>query len=453
VESSSLHQFNKEKNLSNNATIYQHPAELLQNLIRFDTTNPPGNERACIEYIHGLLQGAGLESLLVARSAERPNLIARLKGDGSVPPLLLYGHVDVVTTEGQQWTYPPFEGRLVDGNVWGRGALDMKHGIAMYMAALLKAKIEGTRLPGDVIFAATVDEEAACEDGAKFLVEQHADLFKGVRYALSEFGGTSLSIGGKRFYPIQIAEKQACPARITFRGTGGHGAVPLRGGAMSKLATALTTLDRKHLPVHITPQTRLMFEGIAAGLGGVPGLVMRQILNPFFTDLFLKTIGSNGDTYASLLHNSVSPTIVKASERRNVIPSEVVLDLDGRILPGLTAADLEGELRALLGKDCEIETYLPYPGPTTTDIGLFGTLAGCLQELDPQGHPFHFVNYGATDARFFYKLGIQTFGFTPLQISEGLALTGTIHAANERVPVKALEFGVEAVFKAIQRFH
>ena len=436
-----------------NTLIYENPAELLQNLIRFDTTNPPGNERLCIEYINGLLKEAGLETTLIARNPERPNLITRLKGEGKAPPLLLYGHVDVVTTESQQWTHPPFEGRIVDGYIWGRGALDMKHGIAMYLAAILKAKAEGIHLPGDIVFAATVDEEATSEDGAKFLVEQHADLFKGIHYALSEFGGTSLTLSGKRFYPIQTSEKQACPVRITFRGTGGHGAVPLRGGAMAKLAAALTTLDRHNLPVRITPQNRLMIEDIAAGLSGVTGLVMHQLLNPLFTDTLLRVMGSSGETFSSLLHNSASPTMINASEKLNVIPSEVTLNLDGRILPGLTAADLEGELRTLLGNDCVIETFLPYSGPTSTDMGLFDTLAVTLRELDPQGSPFHFVNYGATDARFFYKLGIQTYGFTPLQFSEGFALTGTIHAADERVPVKALEFGMQAVYSAIQKFH
>jgi len=433
--------------------IHERPAELLQNLIRFDTTNPPGNERLCIEYINSLLKEAGLQTTLVARNPERPNLVARLKGEGQAPPLLLYGHVDVVTTQGQQWTHPPFEGRLVDGYIWGRGALDMKHGIAMYLAAILKAKAEGVSLPGDIIFAATVAEETTSEDGAKFLVEEHADLFKGIRYALSEFGGTSLPISGKTFYPIQVAEKQACPVRVTFRGTGGHGAVPLRGGAMSKLAAALTRLDRQPLPVRITPQNRLMIEDIAAGLSGVKGMVMRGLLNPLFTNRVLKVMGSSGEAFSALLHNSASPTMVKASEKFNVIPSEVTLNLDGRILPGLTAGDLEKELRPLLGDDCAIEVLVPYPGPTSSDMGLYEILAGTLQELDPQGTPFHFVSYGATDARFFYRLGIQTYGFTPLQFTEGFALTGTIHAADERVPVKALEFGVQAVFKAIQSFH
>jgi acetylornithine deacetylase/succinyl-diaminopimelate desuccinylase-like protein len=433
--------------------IHQHPGELLQDLIRFNTTNPPGNELACIEYINNLLKDAGISTTLVERVPGRPNLLARLHGEGNAQPLMLYGHVDVVTTEGQKWTYPPFEARIADGYIWGRGALDMKHGIAMYLATILKAKSEGIRLPGDLVFLATVDEESTCENGAKFLVEEHADLFDGIHYALSEFGGTSLPIGGKRFYPIQTSEKLVCPTRVTFHGSGGHGAVPIRGGAMVKLAAALTTLDRHNLPVHVTHQTRKMMETIATGLGGIQGLVIRQMLNPILTDTILGFLGKTGAIFSPLLHNSVSPTILHASTQRNVIPSEVILELDGRILPGFSGQNLEIELRTLLGNDCTIETYLPFPGLAEVDMGLYEILATTLRELDPEGIPFPFVNYAVTDARFFSKLGIQTYGFTPLKITEGFDLTNTIHGADERVPVDALEFGVEAVFKMVSRFH
>jgi acetylornithine deacetylase/succinyl-diaminopimelate desuccinylase-like protein len=434
-------------------TIHEHPAELLQNLIRFDTSNPPGNERPCIEYINGLLKDAGIQTSILERAPGRPNLFARLEGAGQAPPLMLYGHVDVVPTQNQNWSYPPFEARIVDGYIWGRGALDMKHGIAMYLAAILKAKAEGIRFPGDVIFLGCVDEESTSENGARFLVEQHAGLFAGVRYALSEFGGTSLPISGKRFYPIQTCEKQACLTRITFHGTGGHGAVPVRGGAMAKLAAALTMLDRRTLPVHVTPQVRQMFSTIASGLGGIPGLAIQQLLNPLMTNFLLRVLGSTGATFSPLLHNSVSPTIINASTERNVIPSEITLILDGRVLPGYGASDLVEDLRRLLGEDCGIDAILPFPGPATTNMGLYDTLAAALRDLDPGGNPFPFVNFAVTDARFFSQLGIQTYGFTPLLISEGLDLTSTIHAANERVPVTALDFGVKAVFNVLQNFH
>src|SRR5918992_2243084 len=175
-------------------------AELLQNLIRFDTTNPPGNERECISYLNALLAEAGCETTILASDPQRPNLISRLKGQGKAPPLLLYGHVDVVTTVKQEWQYPPFEGKVVDGYLWGRGALDMKGGIVMMLDAFLRAKSEGVALPGDVVLALVSDEEAGGYCGARFLVEDHAGLFRGIRYAIGEFGGLWFWLLEKRLY-------------------------------------------------------------------------------------------------------------------------------------------------------------------------------------------------------------------------------------------------------------
>lgn len=433
--------------------LHERPTEILQRLIRFDTTNPPGNERPCIEYINGLLQEAGIETTLVANHPDRPNLIARLKGRGDAPPLLLYGHVDVVTTEGQQWTHPPFEGRIVDGYLWGRGALDMKSGVAMYLAAVLKAKAENLPLPGDVIFAALADEEAGDVYGARFLVDKHANLFDGVRYALGEFGGFNLSIGGKRFYPVMIAEKQVCWMKATFRGRAGHGSMPLKGQAMAKLGRALRLLDERPLPVHITPPVRIMMETLAKSLGGATGLVIRQILNPALTNPTLNLLGERGKLFAPLVRNTVSTTMLKASDKANVIPAEVTLGMDGRLVPGATPEDLLRELRALLGDNLEIEVFKHEPGPAAADMGLFEALGEVLHDLDPDGIPLPYVLSGVTDARFFSQLGIQTYGFTPLRLPEDFNFVATVHAADERVPVAALDFGVQAVTQAIQRFH
>ncbi len=434
------------------SAVYERPAELLQNLIRFDTTNPPGNERPCIEYIHGLLKEAGIETTLVAKHPDRPNLIARLKGRGDAPPLLLYGHVDVVTTAGQQWTHPPFEGRIADGFVWGRGALDMKSGVAMYLAAVLKAKAENLPLPGDVLFAALADEEAGDVYGARFLVEEHPDLFRGVRYALGEFGGFNLSIGGKRFYPIMIAEKQVCWMKATFRGRAGHGSMPVRGQAMAKLGRALRRLDERPLPVHLTPPVRLMFETLARNLGGINGLVIRLLLRPALTNATLRLLGERGGLFSPLVRNTVSPTMLTASDKANVIPAEVTLGMDGRLVPGAKPEDMLSELHALLGDDLEIEVFKHEPGPAAADMGLFDTLGGILRGLDPQGIPLPYVLSAVTDARFFSRLGIQTYGFTPLRLPDDLNFAATVHAADERVPVEALDFGVEAVLRALQQF-
>jgi len=433
-------------------SIYQRPAELLHHLIRFDTTNPPGNEAGCIHFLNDLLHEAGIQTSLLALSPERPNLYARLPGQGNAPPLLLYGHVDVVSTENQLWRHPPFEGLITDGYVWGRGALDMKGGVAMLVSAFLRAKIEGLSLPGDVIFCAVSDEEDFGSYGAKFLVEQHADLFQGVRYALGEFGGFSIHIGGQRFYPIMIAEKQACEIKITLRGQGGHGSLPERGGAMARLAQVLQKLDRQRLPVHITPAARLMVNKMAAALPGATGLILRQLANPAFTNLVLDLLAERGRTFDPLFHNTVSPTILHASQKINVIPSEVSLELDGRLLPGFKPEDLLRELRQVLGSQVELEVVAFDPGPAEPDMGLFETLADILRRADPDGFPVPLLLSGVTDARFFSRLGIQTYGYLPMRLPEDFNFSVTIHAADERIPVEALDFGAQAIYQALQMF-
>ena len=436
-----------------NSPIYQRPSELLQNLIRFDTSNPPGNERLCIEYINGLLKDAGIETTLVAKTPERPNLIARLKGEGKAPPLLLYGHVDVVTTEGQQWTYPPFEGHLVDGYIWGRGALDMKSGVAMMLAAFLKAKAEESALPGDVIFCAVADEEAGGDYGSRFLVNEHALLFKDVKYAFGEFGGFNLSMGGKCMYPIMVAEKQCCWMKATFHGRGGHGSMPVHNQAIAKLARTLSLLDQKQLPYHITPAVQLMLTSIADALGGVTGLAVRGLTRPLLAGAIIGFLGERGNIFEPLLHNTISPTILKASDKVNVIPSMVSVGLDGRLLPGFTPKDIENEMHALLGTEFDLEVVVYDPGPSAPNMGLFDTLCAVIKESDPQGIAVPYVMSGVSDARFFTKLGIQTYGFTPLQLPDDFSFIGTIHAADERVPVVALDFGVQAIYQALQNFH
>jgi acetylornithine deacetylase/succinyl-diaminopimelate desuccinylase-like protein len=436
----------------NNSQIYARPAEILQKLIKFNTTNPPGNEAECIAYIRDLLSEAGIQSTILAKTPNRPNLIARISGAGKAAPMLLYGHVDVVTAENQKWEHPPFEGELVDGFVWGRGALDMKGGVAMMLAAFLRAKAEGLKPPGDIILAIVSDEEAGGDFGAKFLVEEHADLFKGIRYAIGEFGGFTLQIGRKRFYPIMISEKQICWMKATVHGQGGHGSMPVRGGAMARLAQLLKQLDEHDTPVHITPPARLMVETMSSALGGVQGILLGQLNNPVFTNSILNLLGTRGRIFYPLFHNTYSPTILHGSTKVNVIPSEISLELDGRLLPGFNPEDMLNELRPIIGNDVDLEVIHFDPGPSEPDMGMFSTLAGILRESDPEGIPVPLLLSGVTDGRFFSKLGIQTYGFLPMILSEDFNFSATIHAENERVPAAAIEFGANAIYKALERF-
>jgi acetylornithine deacetylase/succinyl-diaminopimelate desuccinylase-like protein len=432
--------------------IHQRPAELLQHLIRFDTTNPPGNELECIRYIQGLLAGAGIESQILAHAPERPNLIARLPGRGTAAPLLLYGHVDVVTTHNQAWTHPPFAGTISDGFVWGRGALDMKGGVAMMLAAFLRARQTDAPLPGDVVLAILSDEEAGGDVGARYLVDQHPEQFTGVRYALGEFGGFSMTIGGRRFYPIQVAEKQICWIKATARGPGGHGSMPPRNCAMEGLARFIAKVSRRRLPVHITPVARQMLETIAATLGGPQGRLLGQLLNPRLTDRILSLLGARGRPFDPLLHHTACPTILHGSDKINVVPAEVAVELDGRLLPGYQPDEMLRELREIAGGGIEFEVVRYDPGPPEPDMALFDTLAGILREADPMGVPVPLLLSGTTDGRFFSRLGIQSYGFLPMQLPADFAFTEVIHAADERIPATAVEFGADAIYQALQRF-
>lgn len=431
-------------------TIYQRPAELLQKLIRFDTTNPPGNEKACIDYIDALLKSAGIETEILSKDPNRPNLLARLKGNGNASPLLIYGHVDVVPTNGQSWKYPPFEGKIADGFVWGRGALDMKGPVVMMLNAFIRAKTENLQLPGDVILCIVSDEEEFGEYGARFLVENHPQKFENIRYALGEFGGFTLHVGGKKFYPIEIAQKQKCGLKAVIRGNAGHGSSFFRGGAMAKLGRMLDALDKKLLPVHITPATKKMFSAMADALPFPQGLIMRLLLKPGLTDFILKLLGEKGSVFVPLFHNIVNVTIVKGGDKLNVIPGEIEVQMDVRLLPGFTPEDVIKELQAVIGHDIQLEVLLYDPLPQEPDMTLFDNLAAILKEADPEGIPIPLLISGNTDARIFSRLGIQTYGFIPMQLPAELNFTRTMHSADERIPIDSLIFGANAIYKAMQ---
>jgi acetylornithine deacetylase/succinyl-diaminopimelate desuccinylase-like protein len=431
--------------------IYNRPAEILKYLIRYNTTNPPGNEAACINYIKSLLDWAGISNTILAAEPARPNLIARLPGQGSAPPLLLYGHVDVVTTADQKWRLNPFIGEELDGYIWGRGALDMKGAIAMMLAVMMRIRLEGIIPPGDVVLAVLSDEENTSAMGAEFLVNSHSHLFKGVKYAIGEFGGYTNYIGKRRFYPIMVAEKQGCGITATVRGQGGHGAWPARGGIMHRVARLLGSLEHR-LPVHITPVAKEQIRTTAEGLPTPFKQTFMQMLIPALTNSVLDTLGPQVRMFDPILHNTAAVTVIKGGENYNVIPSQVQLALDCRLLPGFTPDDLTAELKALAGNDIEFQTIVYQPGPPEPNMGLFSILASILKEADPGGTPTPMLLPAVTDARYFSRLGIQTYGFTPLNLPPEINFEQLFHAADERVPIKALEFGAEAIYSLLQRF-
>jgi acetylornithine deacetylase/succinyl-diaminopimelate desuccinylase-like protein len=425
--------------------------ELTRDLIRLDTTNPPGQEHIAIDLIERLLDEAGIGSARYENARGRPNLVARLKGRGEAPPFLLQGHVDVVTTINQEWRHKPFAGEIVDGYLWGRGALDMKGGVAMMVSALLDAHARGGA-PGDLVLTALADEEAGGNQGAKWLVEKHPGLFSGIKHAIGESGGVVQHIGGKRFYPIMVSEKRGCQVLATLRGPGGHGSIPARGGAMARVAALLTKLDTARLPVHITPPVKLLLEGMRDALDEPWKGRMAALLDPALADSALNDLGPMGRNLDAALHNTVNATIISGGLKINVIPSEVQVQLDGRLLPGFGPEDMLRELRDVLGGDLELEVQLVGPVQPEIDLSQLDLFASVLREADPGCIPLPYLVTGGTDARHFARLGIRTYGFLPLNNPADFNGATTIHAADERVPISALEFGARCVFEAVMRY-
>jgi len=425
--------------------------ELTRDLIRLDTTNPPGEEHIAVELVERILGESGVESARYENAPGRPNLVARLKGRGEAPPFLLQGHVDVVTTVNQEWRHKPFGGEIIDGYLWGRGALDMKGGVAMMVSAFLDAQARGGA-PGDLVLVVLADEEAGGNQGAKWLVDYHPELFSGIKHGIGESGGVVQHLGGRRFYPIMVSEKRGCQILATLRGPGGHASIPAHGGAMAKLGAMLTKLDSARLPVHITPPVKLLLEGMRDALDEPWKGRMAALLDPVRTDATLAEMGPLGRNLDAALHNTVNGTIISGGLKVNVIPSEVQVVLDGRLLPGSEPEDMLRELRAVVGPDPELEVQLVGPAQPEIDLSQLDLFASVLREADPGCVPLPYLVTGGTDARHFAKLGIRTYGFLPLNNPGDFNGSTTIHAADERVPVSALEFGARCVFEAVMHY-
>lgn len=429
------------------------PVSALQDLIRLDTTNPPGNEALAINYLVDVLERHGLAHRIVAKDPSRPNLIASIRGAGNAPGLLMQGHVDVVPTAGQPWSKDPFSGDIHDGFIWGRGSLDMKSGIVMMVDALLRLAASDHEPAGDIVFAALADEEAGSEFGAKFLVNEHPDLFDGIRYSVGEFGGFPLTLGGVRFYPIQIAERSSVVFRLTIRGDGGHGSLAARGGTTARLAEVLRRLDRRHCPIHVVPPTKMMLEAMMDHLDGAQRRIIGTLLHPRTAAPTLAALRSKLGVLEPVLRNTVAPTIISSGDKVNVLPATAEVILDGRLLPGLTAKSFAAEVRDLVGEGVEVEFEAEQP--TTNDepdMGLFNTLAGIVKERDPEGVPIPFLLPAVTDGRWFARLGIQHYGFQPMKLPDDFVFQSTVHAADERIPVAAVNHGADAMYDLLTRY-
>jgi acetylornithine deacetylase/succinyl-diaminopimelate desuccinylase-like protein len=429
-------------------TIQDEAVRLLQALVRFDTTNPPGNELPAAQFVAEELRAAGYEPLVLESAAGRGNVIARLEGDGSERPLLLFGHLDVVPAEPEHWTHPPFEGVIADGFLWGRGALDMKNIVATQLATMLAFKRAGVRPKRDIIYAATADEEAGGAMGVKWLLEEHPDLLD-AEYALSEFGGFSMTVGGQRFYLCQTGEKGVNWLKIRTQGRPGHGSMPHTDSAVLRLSEAVAKLGQASLPLHVSPTARAMIEGMARVQPELTGL-----LSPETNAQVLAQLPSEQALmFNAITHNTVAVTGLNAGYKHNVIPSSAEASLDCRIIPGQRLEDLSREIKEIVGDDVKLEVVLSSPAcESRFDTPLFETMVRHLKAYDPEAEVVPLLLFGGTDGRFLGWRGVTYYGYSPIRLPANLKFLELIHSHDERIPVDAFREGVQVFAETVLDF-
>jgi acetylornithine deacetylase/succinyl-diaminopimelate desuccinylase-like protein len=428
----------------------------LQALIRLNTVNPPGNEILAAEYIAKVLREEGIEPIVLESAPARGNVIARLKGSGEMPPLLLYGHTDVVGVESEKWIHPPFEGIIADDFIWGRGALDMKGFVAQQLAVFLNLK-RHAKLKRDVIFVATADEEIGGKEGygMAWLVKNHSELLR-AEFGISEVGGFNISLNGKRMYLIQTAEKGVCWVKVRARGRAGHASMPHNDNSIIHLTKAINRLTTQGMPHHLCEAVRGFIESASAAVGGVTGVALQSLKSPLVSRIIFNSALKDHDLRSNLyamLHNTATPTRLNAGYQTNVIPSEAEVTIDGRTLPGFDTESFLRELKSVLGNDLEYEVFIESPPiQTPHDTSLFKTMSGVLRRHDPQAAVVPYMMSGATDAKYLAPLGTPTYGFTPIQMPPDLKFIELFHAHNERAPIAGLGWGTGVLHEVVAEY-
>ncbi|MBB6343653.1 MAG: hypothetical protein K0R62_4030 [Nonomuraea muscovyensis] len=415
-------------------------AEICSDLIRFDTTNPGSGERPAAEYTATLLAEAGLEPVVFESEPRRTTVVARFEGD-SPDALLIHGHLDVVPADPAEWRMHPFSGEIVDGCVYGRGAVDMKGSCAMTLATVLGMRARGLRPRRDVVLAFLADEESTGDLGSRHAVTEHRELFDGVTEAISESGGFSVTSGGHRVYPVAVGERGTAWMRLTAHGVAGHGSRPAVDNPVATLVAALARLASYQWPVRLTPSVAALLRSLSEITG--------QEIDLDRLDAEAERLGPLGTLFKGQIRNSANPTMLQAGYKVNVVPSTAEAHVDGRYLPGLQEEFL-ATIDELLGPritrefvNLEDAPAAPYPSV------FFDELAGALVAEDPQARPVPYVMSGGTDAKSFARIGIQGYGFAPLMLRPDLDYFGMFHGKDERVPVEGLEFGTRVLTRLL----
>jgi acetylornithine deacetylase/succinyl-diaminopimelate desuccinylase-like protein len=422
-------------------SLRQEVTDLLQGLIRVDTVNPPGNEIRAATLLRDYFATSGIPCELPAREADRPSVVARLTGDGG-PTLALLSHTDTVIADPQEWDRDPWSGDLVDGEVWGRGALDMKGHVAAAAVAFASLHREGFRPAGDLLFVSSADEEVGVPagqvgPGLQWLAIARPELVRS-DYALNEGGGERVVLGGRAFYLCSVAEKMSAPFVVRVHGRSGHASVPgIADNALVKAARYVEALARYVPDRQLLPEVRRFLELV---LGEVPpldqALERARELHPLAAELV-----------EPLLSLTLAPTMIEASRQRNVIPALCEITVDCRLLPGSAPEDVDPLIRAALGDGDYELTWIERWGGTRSELDtpLWASLDAFVRGLEPGARLAPICSAGFTDSHWLREaFGTVAYGFFPLRAMDPVLAARLVHSANERIAVDDLELGVEA---------
>ncbi|MGC4192885.1 MAG: M20/M25/M40 family metallo-hydrolase [Thermomicrobiales bacterium] len=438
-------------------TIRDLAIDYLQQLLRINTINLPGNERAACDAIAAILDAEGVGYEIVDSAPGRASIVARLQAESpTAKPVLLMGHVDVVSVEADKWKRDPFGGDLVDGYLWGRGALDMKSQVAGELAALVVLKRSGLALDRDVIFAAFADEEAGGAFGADYVWKHRPDLLD-AEFGINEGGGSVMPVEEAQFYLCQAGEKGSSRLRITTHAAPGHASVPLDDTAMFRMGEVLVKLAARQSPMKLTAPVRMMLEGIAAGnVSDSTKMKIRDILDtpdPQWEQVEALPLGEiDLLSLRAATHDTAVPTMIHGGQLINVIPSEVVLDVDGRLLPGSDPDAFRAEVADLLGDLATVELTSRETGVAADPASpFFEAIKATMAALQPGIDVIPYLVSGGTDAPLIP--GVKIYGFFPLLPTERMTeYDPLVHGHNERIHVDDLAFGAQFVHDLVARF-
>jgi acetylornithine deacetylase/succinyl-diaminopimelate desuccinylase-like protein len=411
--------------------------DLLSRLIRVDTTNPPGNETAAAELLRDYLEANGVECELYARVPERANLVARIRGRGDGPSLLFLGHTDVVLADAGEWSVPPFSGEVRDDEVWGRGALDMKGQVAANAVAIASLSREGFEPAGDLVFAATADEEVGEHFGLSWLCSEHPDAVR-CDYAINEGAGDRLVLGGSAYYVAATAEKLTAPFVIRVHGRSGHASMPgIADNALVKAARLIERIAAYRPEPQIQQEVAVFLEAVLGELPAAAAVVERARAVD-------RTVA---ELVEPLLAPTFAPTMISASQKRNVIPALCEISVDCRLLPGQKPEEIEPIVRAVLGSDVEYDlTFQKAEGGTRSalDTPLWSAVEAFVEETEPGARAVPMICAGFTDSHWLRDaFGSVAYGFFPLRTMPPEIAATLIHSADERAAVDDLELGVD----------